>query len=416
MGEANKNIKIIKIWWWEGTSKQIDSKEDYLFSSRDWIIEPSFDFETLLYAYENSSTISWIVKKIANIWDVWFVGTENDVLDNFLSNLDITTIFQNMLVFWNCFIERLKDLNWDKTIELEPIITTTVRVAVPKDNWIDFYQRSKRGITKVPFTSDEILFFKNISIWDKKYWDSIFFTCIDEITLLAYITKYYKKFFKSWNIEPTILYDKNWVLTDDQITKIENMIKDLISWVDKSFSTIVLPSEIWKIDLSTRIDPDKFIALKRELKEDIAIATNIPFSLLSPENSNKAISQTDINSLYRDIVMPLQKLVLRQIKKQLKKWKIEGIADDEIDSIKFVKISLKDWLEEMKILTWYQEKWTLSQNEVRIKAELWDPIIGGDEYIIHKPSDNNNLNNDTNSIQKIKEEIKKSYEQTNMFT
>lgn len=400
----------IRVFKTSDNSRQIDDRDDSsLFSSKEGIIEPSMDFDTLLYAYENSSTISWIVKKIANAWNIWFQETWNKTLDIFLKNLDIVNIFSNMLIFWNSFSERLSTISWDKTLNIESIITTTIRIASKKNkNEADFYQRSKKGITKVPFKKDEILFFKTNSVWDKYYWDSIFYTCIDEITLLAFITKYYKNFFKWWNIEPNVLYDESGSLTDEQIDKIENLINDKIAWIDNSHNTVFAPVKLWKIDLTTKIDPSAFIALKRELKEDIAIATNIPFSLLSPENSNKAISQTDINSLYSDIVIPLHNAFLIQFKKQLKEWKIKWISDTDIDDIKFEAMSLKDWLEEMKILTWYQKSWTLNANEVRLKAQLWDPFEWWDDYIIHSWSKWDNTEDDSD-LNKVEEEIKKLY-------
>lgn len=409
---TDNKIRVLKI---AENSKQVDDRDDSLFSSKEWVIDPSMDFDTLLYAYENSSTISWIVKKIANAWNVWFQEVKNKSLDSFLKNLDVVNIFSNMLIFWNSFSERLQNLKWDKTLDIDPIITTTIRLASKNNkDKADFYQRSKRGLTKVPFNRDEVLFFKTNSVGDKYYWDSIFYTCIDEITLLAFITKYYKNFFRGWNIEPNVLYDESQTLTDEQIDKIENLINDRIAGIDNSHNTVFAPGKIWKIDLTTKIDPDKFIALKRELKEDIAIATNIPFSLLSPENSNKAISQTDINSLYSDIVLPLQNTFLIQLKKQLKSWKIDWISDIDIDDIKFEVMSLKDWLEEMKILTWYQKSWSLSANEVRVKAWLWDPKDGLDEYVIHWWSKWDNTEDDSD-LNKVEEEIKKLYNKNTLL-
>ena len=61
MSDKNK-IVLFKTW----TSKQIDDKSDDLFSSNDWVIEPEVWFEELLYAYDNCSIISLIVKKIAS--------------------------------------------------------------------------------------------------------------------------------------------------------------------------------------------------------------------------------------------------------------------------------------------------------------------------------------------------------------
>ena len=302
-------------------SKQIDDKGDELFSNKEWILEPEVWFEELLYAYDNSSIIAWIIKKISSKVDSGFQITENEQLDTFLKNLDMEIISQNLLTFWNSFSERLKNWKKESVLEFENILTPSIRKSSWTSKKIAYYQRSKKWIKKVPFSNDEVLFFKRWSLGDKHYWDSLFHSCIDEVVLLAFITKYYKNFFKWWNIEPNILYDELWNLTTEQVEKIEEMIKDKISWIDNSHNTLFLTWKIGKIDLSTRIDPDKFIALKRELKEDISISTNIPFDLLSSKNSNKATSQTALESLYSDIIIPLQNKILRQLKAQLNAWK-----------------------------------------------------------------------------------------------
>ena len=55
---SNTKIKLFNT----AKSKQIDDKSDELFSSKEWVIEPEVWFEELLYAYDNSSIISWIIK------------------------------------------------------------------------------------------------------------------------------------------------------------------------------------------------------------------------------------------------------------------------------------------------------------------------------------------------------------------
>ena len=367
-----KAIRIFK-----HVSKQIDDKVDELFWSRDWVIEPEIDFDALLFAYESSSIISWVVKKISAKVDSGFEKTDNDTLNNILDNFDIETISQNLLTFWNSFSERLKNWYEENLLEFENIITSTIRIANKKKENIDFYQRSKRWITKVGFSKSEVLFFKRNSLGDRYYGDSIFASCIDEIVLLGYITKYYKNFFSSWNIEPNVLYDEWANLTDKQIDKLEEMIHDKISWIDNSHNTIFVPSKIGRIKLTTDINPEAFIALKRELKEDISISTNIPFDLLSSQDSNKANSTVALESLYSDIIIPLQNKILRQFKKQLLDWKLEEkensilmqISEEEINEIKFVKVNLKDGIDEMKIAVGYKKAWITTPNEERWK--LW---------------------------------------------
>lgn len=405
------------------TSKQVDDT-NYLFSTREWTIPPDIEFETLLMTYEENSIISWVIKKIASSSDVWFKTTNNKDLDKFLSSLEISSIFSDMMIFGNSFYEVLKDLTWSNTLELQKIITPTIRLASKWENtdWekVFAYQRSKRGFTKIPFTEKELFFFKTNSIANKYYWDSIFYTVINEIILLSLIIKYYKNFFNKWNIEPKVLYDKSWKLTNEQIDKIEAMINDKLSWIDNSHTTAFVSWDIWQIDLTSRIDPDKFIALKRELKEDIAIWTNIPFSLLSPENSNRSIWENDTKTLYSDVIFPLQKVFIRQLQKQLLNQKnaknpaLSNISEDEINNISFNDVDLKNKKEEMEILTGYQKTWNLSTNEVRRSAELWDDIDWWDEYIIHANKDPNNTDNQ-NNLDNIKNQINKMYNQKSLW-
>jgi len=149
-------IKLFKSW----VSKQIDDRSDELFSSNDWVIEPEVWFDELLYAYDNSSIISWIIKKISSKVDSWFIKTDNEELDNLLDNLDIDIIAQNLLTFWNSFSERLKNGNKESLLEFETILTPTIRKSSKNNKKVAYYQRSKKWIKKVPFSNDEVLFFK----------------------------------------------------------------------------------------------------------------------------------------------------------------------------------------------------------------------------------------------------------------
>lgn len=410
------NIRIIKIQNEWGKSKQRDG--DDLFSKKEGVIEPKIWFDSLLLAYDECSTISWVIKKISASADVGFKKTENTDLDDFLGNLDMQSIFTDMLIFWVSFLERLKDGTGKNTMDLEKIITTTIRFAKKweMEEWKEIiaFQKNEKKILKVPFFQDELFYFKTSSVSDKNYWDSIFYTVLNEVILLWFITKYYKNFFKNWSIEPSILYDKSWTLTDEQIDKIEKLIQDKLSWIDNSHTTTFVPWEVWRVELSTKMDPDKYIALKRELKEDIAIGTNIPFSLLSPENSNRSIWENDKQILYADIVFPLHKKFLIQLKRQLKTLKnnwdeyFSQVSIEDINKISFEDVELRDLLNEMKILTGYQEKWVLSVNEVRRKAKLWEDIDSWDEYkVLSWGSDKKEDTSD--QLEKIKKSISKMY-------
>jgi hypothetical protein len=71
---------------------------------------------------------------------------------------------------------------------------------------------------------------------------------------------------------------------------------------------------------------------------------------LSSKNSNKATSNVALESLYADIIIPLQNKILRQLKAQLLSWKkvkeddivLKEISEDEINEIDFNKVDLKN--------------------------------------------------------------------------
>lgn len=378
------------------------------------VINPPIDFWILTDTYSDSSLISWIIWKIATKANSPFSKTWSEKLDLVLENLDIENIVINFLVYWNCYLERLKTISWKKTLEFEQIITETVKLS-KKEN-VFLTQVWENFSSDVDFLEEDILFFKRNSITSKKYWESLFANSINEIILLTYITKYFKNFFKNWNINPTILFDENKELDEEQIEKIQNLINDKIAWVENSHSTIIIQAKMGKLDLATIFDPEKYISLKRELKEDIAIDMNIPFDILSSEGSNRATSQVAMETLYSNIIIPLQEKIANQIKKQFLKWfKSEkneecwnDITEDNILKISFLDINLKNPKEEMETLTWYLKNGILSVNEVREIAILWEPIDWWDEYKIISWSSTSSKDEEE-EIEKIRNNIKDMY-------
>lgn len=398
--KENKNISI------QNNPKKWNNIENF--------INPPIDFWILTDTYSDSSLISWIIWKVATKANSPFSKTWSEQLDLILENLDIENIVINFLVYGNCYLERLKTISWQKTLEFEQIITETVKLS-RKEN-IFLTQIWENFSSDVDFLEEDILFFKRNSITSKKYWESLFANSINEIILLTYITKYFKNFFKNWNINPTILFDENKELDEEQIEKIQNLINDKIVWVENSHSTIIIQAKMWKIDLATIFDPEKYISLKRELKEDIAIDMNIPFDLLSSESSNKATSQIAMETLYSNIIIPLQDKIANQIKKQFLKWfraeKTEecwkNITEENILKISFIDINLKNPKEEMETLTWYLKNGILSVNEVREIAILWEPIEWWDEYKIISWSSISSKDEEE-EIEKIRNNIKDMY-------
>lgn len=377
----------------------------------DNIIPPPLPFDLLLWVFEESSNISGIIHRIAAKTAMEFAPTPSFELDRILQKIDIEAIALDMLVFGNAFFERLKNLRNEPILEFERILATKTFLA--KKNSENIFAYFKENTTETPFWKSEILFFKRPSLSNKNYGDSLFSKSTNEIILLTYITKYFKKFFENGNINPTILFadgDKN-ALTNEQIDKLKSMINDTISGIDNADTTAFVGTKIGKIDLSTNFDPEKIIALKRELKEDIAISLNIPFDLISSQDSNRSTSDVAMRMLYSDIILPLQEKILKQLKKQLLTWfdeecqKLEcwkGITREDIEGINFETINLNDPKAQMETLIGYKKEGVLNANEVRKMAGLWDDIEGGENYSSEQ--------RDEKTLEKIRENIKKMYE------
>ena len=381
----------------------------------DDVYNPPISFNVLTDTHSCSSILSWIINKIAVKSNTPFLSTESEKLDLILANLDIEEIVTNLLIYGNCYLERLETLWWEKTLEFERIITENAKLS-KKDN-VYLITKKTNDLEEVNFTQDQVLSFKRTSVTSKKYWDSLFSKCVDEIILYSYIIKYFKKFFWNWNISPNILFDESGILDKEQIEKIEALINDRIAGIENSSSTVIIQAKMWKIDLSTIFDPEKYIKLKRELKEDIAIGMNIPFDLLSSENSNRATSQSAMEALYSNIIIPLQDRFLIQLRKQLLSWYRsekgstcwEWITEENILKIAFSDINLKNPKEEMETLTWYQKNWVLSVNEVREIADLGSPIDWGDEYKLINWSGWELSDSEEKEVEKIRNNIKKMY-------
>lgn len=378
---SKKKIDVIKY------EKNPDSKQEDYFWEIDDVIEPSVSFSSLIKAYESNFILWGIVDKISTWADSWFNPTWNDELDNFLSELNIKFIFENLFVCGNAFFEIIKNGKWE-IASFEEILTDTIRTK--HKGW---YAQSSKAET-VHFWEDEVLHFKLWSLSSKYYWESKLSKCVTQIVLLTFIDEYYEKFFGNWTIKPNLLIDKEDVLNDEQKEALKNLIKDDLVWIKNSFATAIIPCDLQKLELWSDIDTKAFLEFRRELKEDISICLNIPYDLLSSQNSNRSTSEVAIEMLNKDIIKPLQKNIVRQLKKTLRDtfW-------NSVDNIEFVPVDVSNQLEESKIDVAYKKAWIKTANEIREK--LWLEIVDWWDEL-----DKNNSKEED----EIEEEIKKIYD------
>lgn len=190
-----KNKKILQ----KNISKKTENKNHEKYR------KPPIAFQTLLDVYEDSSNISGIIEKIASKTAMRFAPTPSFELDRILENIDIENIALDMLVFGSAFFERLSNIRGEKILEFERLLTTKMRLA-DKNNENIFAYYVENSTKDTPFLRDEILFFARPSLSNEHYGDSLFSKSTNEIILLTFITKYFKKFFKNGNISPIVLF------------------------------------------------------------------------------------------------------------------------------------------------------------------------------------------------------------------
>jgi len=367
MGVEKKNgMRIFKI-----ENQKVEIKQWTKEDNNLWVIEPNLSFNLLLQTYEWSFIVGWIIDKISKSCASGFEPTGNNKLDMFLRSIDTKFWFANILVFWNLFLEKVKNLKWDFSY-FEPFLTTTMKV---KSDW-SFVQRISKDI---PFTKDEVVHIKTQSMRSKKYWESIFLNVTTQIALLSNIDTFYEKLFDKGLIYPFILNDEENKLTDEQCKDIQIMINDGLRWLENSFRWLVLPTKLSKMDLTTNIDNNVFIELRTQLIKSICVGINYPYWLVINDSSNKATSDTEFKALLKEIISPLQNEFLLQFKRALSWIKTDIRQETDIDKIFFVAVDVKNQLDEMRKWTGYKSAWILTANEVReqiwwVKMEWWNAL------------------------------------------
>lgn len=377
-------------------SKQLKEEQKWA----EWIIEPQIDFQLLRQTVQTSSVLSGIINKIASSCDTWFVETSDEKLNKILAQIDVYESVKNFSIFWNVFFEVLKN-NWGEALDLDIILTETVKI-VDKwdDEWVHITQI--QGTKKEPFKKNEYIHIKRGSLTSKYYWDTIFIDCIESILLLYFIEQVYRKLFENGFIEPTLLVDEENVLTEDQKNAITTFVKDYFRGIDNGFELGIISGKIKKIDLTNKIDHNSFIALKKEIKEDISIALNIPFDLLSWKNSNRATRDSSFEDFNMTTVQPLQSRYVRQ----LKKW-LRPFLGDVVDEIELNPIDTKNQLEESQVADKLIRCGVFSIDE-------WREFIGLDPTNIPENQNRKVYGGGSNSNQdkeldQVQEEVKKIY-------
>lgn len=382
-------------------SQQVDA----VWWSISGAITPPQNFRDMFFLYEESFIIGGIVDRIVTIarseWRYPDIMTEDD--RRIIESIDREYGFRSLITTGNIFYEKIRN-NADKLDSLERFITTEVRLCKKTENDIttlEYRQESDGVINPVPFAKENVVHIKLTSNKSRYYGDSKIYKARQQILLLALIDKFYSKMFEKWMLKTTILADKWGKLTTKNLESIKEALEDLAKGIDNSFATIILPADIANVgSFDKDVTAEEFLKYRESLIESIAIAMNIPVDILMPAKASRNTKAESLEEFNRDIIAPLQRIFVNQIKKQLK-WDIPGLADLMLEPI-----DTKNQKNDMDIWTGYKKSGVMTANEVRIQLGL-ESHDGGDDLTMQK-SDTPASSTDT-QIQKIEEDIKKMY-------
>ena len=385
--EFNKNSKQIK-----------DDKK-----TATGTVPPDVSFSLLTQIYYDSFVVNGLTDKIVKTANGWF-NTENKEIKNILNSIDFETIFKNKIINWNCFVEVIRFKN-GKIKELIPFICEWVE-RMESGDWyiqkiwsqkkffnqftlienraekISIREQSKARYDELVNSDDgcwynpnlnEIFHFQNKSIKTRYYWESFYNSVFNQISLLKKIDDFYIKNFDKWMLKTILIGAKDWKrpLTIDDKKALNSFIKNNLQWLNKAFSTAIVDVPLEIVNLSQDINTTELINYRRALLESIAISLNVPLDLLLSDNSNRATSQVSYEYFIKNLILPFQNEILRDLKYIFK----EDFKD--IEDLDFIDLS--NWLnkEQMEVLTGYKRNWILNKNEVRQSIwyndiEWWD--------------------------------------------
>lgn len=281
-------------------------------------VTPGIPFDLLRKTVNTSSILSGIINKIASSCDTGFKPTGNEDLDKLLTRMDVHEAIRNFSIFWNVFFEKLKS-NWQSLIDLDIILTETVKIKETTwEDWAATIALLQRYWTQTAEWNEwEYIHIKRGSLTSKYYGDTIFMDCIESILILFHIEQVYRKLFENGFIEPVLLVDEDSSLTQPQKDAITTFIKDYFRGIDNGFELWIISGKVKRLELTNKIDHNSFIALKKEIKEDISIALSIPFELLAWKNANRATRDSSFEDFNLTTILPLQQRFVRQLRKWL---------------------------------------------------------------------------------------------------
>jgi len=400
---SNKNVRILT---------KHDDVAPWSEQSKEKVITgqilPDVPFYLLINTVDSSFVVGGVIDKLSTRADSGFEDFSEDDVAKFpaeqvahlryiLDNMDVQYAMTNIAVCGNYWLEITwgKDSQKPRDIELIPFLTSECFF---KDNWT-LVQRNGHGDKE--FEKGRYIQLKRRSLKTRYYGDSIFSKCVRQIVTLDAIDTHYSNFFANGLIDTKLLLDKEGALDPKDILIIQETIRDRMRGQDNSFSTAIIPTDMGVLDLSSEVDIKGLVEYRRDLIKSIAIALNVPYDLLSSENSNRStseVSQEDFNS---NVVAPLQEHFVRQLRIALKPY-----FGDLVNAINLYPIDTKNQKEEMEIHTGYRNAGIMTTNMILAQLGM-DPVEGGDtlEVMTKKPDVATMSPEEINNVNKIKKAL-----------
>lgn len=422
------------------SSKQVEDDKTYN------IISPSIDFRILLEIYENSYMVWGITDKVMSScvsgFEIW--STENTDWNNeneLLKILDETQfdfLFKNLLACWNAFFEVIRNIDGD-VVELLPVLTDQVKVL---QWWEWFIQRlNSKTVFFNSFTPkedraerekvrqaseaknnelkwqpggagfnpnlNEIRHFKQPSLRTKYYWDTPFNKVLTQILLLENIDKFYMQYFDNGTIKAKIIKSKSWSLSPQQAQEIQEALKKYMSWINNAFEMIVINDDIEAINLSDDIDTEAFLKYREQLEQSVCVGLNLPFDIIKSTNSNRSTAEVAIEIMNKQLTVPLQKAVNRDLKKIFSTYK-------DIQSLKFIPIDTKDQKEQAEVMATLLDRDVITRYEAR--QSLWYSKRDKDELdqFVWSDTPNPQTLDWSNNLDNTEDDVAKLYEKDNL--
>lgn len=358
--------KVHKVSVKTNESRQLDKNKNQVYAV------PPIDLATLIMAYENSFMLGGIIERIATSAGVGWKETDNKDLDALLAKIDIEEMVKSFLVTGNFFLEMAFSLG--NKLSLFSFISGEIRMK----NDYTIVQETAFG--NAEFLKGQYIHVKRSSLSSRYWGESLVGRAVQQIILLQNIDKFYAKLFERGLLQAFLLTDKSGLLDDSSKQAIDAIIKDVFSGVDNAFNTGVVSADLWKIDLTSGVDNQYYIELRKQAEKDIAIAMNFPYDLLNSENSNRSISEVSLESLNLYITKPNLTRIANQLKEPLRQY-----FGNAVDNIAFNDLDISNQKEEMEVNTGYLREWAWTANEVR-EATGKSPHADGDKLGVRVPT------------------------------